>query len=315
MLQFRHRHRRHLMKDEVIKIFCETDDFYQQFEKLQRAHLIESGKPLPKRVPGLCMSEMMTIMIWFHQGRFRNFKGYYQDYICIHWKNDFPGLVSYNRFVELMGRMLIPLTAFQLSCKQGAVTGISFIDASALHVCRNQRIHNHKVFDGFAERGKTSMGWFYGFKLHLIVNERGEIVAWALTTGNVSDKNQKLCKKLTQKLWGKLFGDKGYISKPLFDTLMAHGVKLITKLMKNMKNKLMDSTEKLLLRKRAIIETIFDQLKNISQIEHSRHRSPLNFLVNLVAGLLAYCFAQKKPSIYGVGVENYSPYSEDYIPN
>ena len=78
---------------------------------------------------------------------------------------------------------------------------------------------------------------------------------------------------------------------------MQQGIHLITKLKSNMKNKLMVMTDKLLLRKRSIIETINDQLKNISQIEHSRHRSPLNFLVNLVSGLIAYTHQPKKPSL------------------
>jgi transposase len=164
-----------------------------------------------------------------------------------------------------------------------------------LAVCHNRRIFRHKVFDGLAARGKNSMGWFYGFKLHLIVNDQGELITFFLTPGNVDDR--KPVPHMAKKLWGKLFADKGYISQPLFDQLFEQGVQLITPIRKNMKNRLMPLIDKILLRKRAIIETINDQLKNISQVAHTRHRSVNNFLVNLVAGLIAYTHQPKKPSL------------------
>ena len=141
------------------------------------------------------------------------------------------------------------------------------------------------------------MGWFYGFKLHLIVNEKGELLSTTLTTGNVDDRNRSLMQTLTKNIIGKLFGDKGYLSNPLFKFLFKRGVQLITKLKKNMANQLMPLMDKLLLRKRALIESINDELKNMCQVEHSRHRSPTNFLVNLFSGLIAYTFFTKKPSI------------------
>jgi transposase len=147
-----------------------------------------------------------------------------------------------------------------------------------------------------ARRGKTSVGWFYGFKLHLVVNDRGELLALCLTPGNVDDRRP--VPRLARRLFGKLFGDKGYISAPLAQRLLVtHGLRLITKLRKNMRQQLLEFSDRLLLRKRALIETIVDQLKNISQIEHSRHRSPFNFLVHLLAGLAAYCHQPKKPSL------------------
>jgi hypothetical protein len=181
--------------------------------------------------------------------------------------------------------------------RTGKCTGISFIDSTTLDVCDNRRIHLHKVFKGIAERGKSSMGWFYGFKLHLVVNDRGEILSFYLTPGNTDDRNTEVIKELTKNLFGKLFGDKGYISKKIFDMLHEKGIQLITKVKKNMKNKLMLAEDKLLLRKRALIETINDHLKNICQIEHSRHRSLVNFMVNIISGLVAYSFLPKKPSL------------------
>ena len=127
------------------------------------------------------------------------------------------------------------------------------------------------------------MGWYFGFKLHLINNDHGELLALALTPGNTDDR--KPVPDMTQNLVGKLFGDRGYISQALFESLFERGLELITKRRKNMKNALVPLLDKILLRKRPIIETVNDQLKNICQIEHSRHRSPFNFLVNLVSGL------------------------------
>ncbi len=236
----------------------------------------------------------MTIIIYFHQSGYRYFKSYYQHYVQEHLTTEFPQLVSYPRFITLMPRTFVPLIFYLLS-KRGSCTGISFIDSTPLKVCHNKRIQNHKVFAGLAARGKTSMGWFYGFKLHLVVNEYGEILSFQLTAGNVDDR--KPVPYLFKGLFGKVFADKGYISKELFEELLQENIQLITGIRKNMKNRLMEMQDKLLLRKRSIIETINDQLKNISQIEHSRHRSFTNFLINLLAGLIAYAIKPTKPAL------------------
>jgi Transposase DDE domain len=241
-------------------------------------------------------SELMTILILFQQSQYRTFKAFYTQHVQQYWRDEFPQLVSYGRFVELMPSVLVPLTVY-LHEHFGDCTGVSFIDSTALAVCRNARISQHRVFAFDAARGKTSVGWFYGFKLHLVVNDRGELLAFCLTRGNVDDRRP--VPRLVTHLFGKLFGDRGYISQGLAEDLFVRqGLRLITKLRKNMHQRLLAMTDKLLLRKRAIIETIYDQLKNICQIEHSRHRSPRNFLVNLLAGLIAYCLQPKKPSMH-----------------
>jgi len=179
----------------------------------------------------------------------------------------------------------------------GKCSGISFWDSTTIEVCNTRRIHSHKVFEGLANRGKSSTGWFYGFKLHLAINDKGEIIACCLTTGNVDDRDWSVISKLTKEMFGKVFADKGYLSAPLFEKLFSQGIQLVTKLRKNMKNKLMDLTDKILLRKRAIIECVNDFLKNICLIEHSRHRSVANFIVNTISALVAYSFLPKKPSL------------------
>lgn len=193
-----------------------------------------------------------------------------------------------------MPRALVPLSVY-LKTRLGTSSGIAFVDSTPLAVCHNRRIQSHKVFEGMAQRGKTSMAWFYGFKLHLVLNDEGELLACHVTPGNVDDR-EPVC-LLSRDLIGKLFGDKGYISQTLHDELLGQGLELLTGIRKNMKNRLLRLWDKLMLRKRSLIETVNDQLKNISQIEHTRHRSLSGFMVNLVAGLIAYTFSPTKPSL------------------
>ena len=182
-----------------------------------------------------------------------------------------------------------------LKTKMGQCTGLSFIDSTSLTVCKNRRINRNKVFKGIATRGKSSMGWFFGFKLHLVINDKGEILNFSLSKGKTHDKVP--VKKLCQNLKGKLYGDKGYISKKLFEELYQGGLELITNIRSNMKNKLLHLQDKINLRKRFVIETINDLLKNTANIDHSRHRSPTNFLVNVISGLIFYTYRENKPAI------------------
>ena len=282
----------------LVTMFCDVDDFCTNLEKYFQHYLMQEDVS-PKLSPSkmLCLSEIMTITIYFHLSNYRNFKSYYNEYVKTVLKGYFPKLVSYNRFVELMSEAFIPLLLYMAKYRLGKCTGISFIDSTTLDVCNNRRIYSHKVFKGIAQRGKSSTGWFYGFKLHLVVNDKGEILSFYLTTGDTDDRNTKVMGSLTKNLFSKLIGDRGYLSQKLFEDLYSKGIQLITKIKRNMKNKLMVLQDKLLLRKRAIIETINDQLKNICQIEHSRHRSFSNFLTNVISGIIAYSFLPKKPSL------------------
>ena len=277
-----------------LNLFCEVDDFCLIFMPLWQMTLLQHGVIKRVKEPRLSVSEIMTIIIHFHQSHYRDCKTYYLEYVCQHLQAEFPDLVSYQRFVELMPRVLLPLCCY-LHFRKGEVTGISFIDSTRIRVCGNKRISRNQVFKDVAELGKSSMGWFFGFKLHLVVNDQGELLAFCLTPGNVDDRQP--VPDLVQGFFGKLFGDKGYISQALFELLFEAGIQLVTGIRKNMKNRLVPMLDKLLARKRSIIETINDQLKNISQIEHSRHRSVTNFMVNMVAGLVAYTHQEKKPTL------------------
>lgn len=283
--------------ESLLELFVRVDDFCQEFWPKLEQQLLANGLVQRRRARSLSISEVMTILIHFHQSHYRDFKAYYCGYVLPHLRNEFPDLVSYTRFVDFIPSALVPLCAyFQQTCL-GNCSGVSFIDSTSLEVCLNQRIASHKVFAGLAERGKTSTGWFFGFKLHLVINDRGELLNVLLTPGNVDDR--KPVPKLLRRLFGKVFGDKGYISKPLYEWLnQTFGIQLVTKLRSNSKNRLpMAFMDRILLRKRAIIESVIDQLKNISQIEHSRHRSVASFLVNLLCGLIAYAHQPKKPSL------------------
>ena len=280
----------------LVEMFCNIDDFCACFMPNHAKRRVSDGTTRQRRRTGeLCMSEIMTILVGFHQSHYRNFKAYYLEHVGRFQRTEFPQLVSYSRFVELMPAACMPLCAY-LRSQFGECSGISFIDSTPLAVCRNPRIYQHRVFAGLARRGKTSTGWFFGFKLHLVFNDFGELLDFMLTPGNAHDL--KSLPRLAQRLFGKLFGDKGYLSAAVFKSLFeTFNVQFITKLKRNMKNKLMPVLDKVLLRRRAIIETIIDPLKNISQVEHSRHRRPANFIVNLVSGMIAYCLQLKKPSL------------------
>ena len=143
---------------------------------------------------------------------YKNFKTFYLELVSLYWQEAFPDLVSYNRFIEWQPSTLIPLMAY-LRSRLGTSTGIGFIDSTSIKVCHNRRIKQHRVFKAIAQRGKTSVDWFYGFKLHLAINHQGELLNVALTTGNVDDR--KPVKELLQGQYGQFFGDKGYISAAL----------------------------------------------------------------------------------------------------
>ena len=280
--------------NQITEIFFIIDEFCIVFEQNLDSRLL--GNP-PKRKPRMSKSEVITIMILFHNSNFRTFKHFYNQYVKVHMTEDFPNTVSYNRFVELKQSCLLHLVMFVKFCNLGDCTGISFIDSTPIRVCSNKRISRNKVFDGIASTGKSTMGWFYGFKLHLLINEKGEILNFQITKANVDDREPLKKGDFLKDIVGKIYADKGYVGQKLAFELLEKGIHLVTGIRSNMKNRLMTFMDKILLRKRSVIETINDQLKNICQIEHTRHRSATNFVVNLVAGIAAYSFLPKKPSI------------------
>ena len=290
-----------ITEDEITKIFCMADDFCKIYDKFIKVNGLGPRRDRRKRnyhrAPKLSDSEVITIMILFHFSGYKCLKHFYTGYVLQHMRHMFPNPVSYNnRFTELEKKVVVPLILFLKKCLMGGCTGISFVDSTALRVCRNQRIHLHRVFRELAQSGSARWGGSTASS-STWCNEKGELLSFMLTPGNVDDRESLKNTAFLENISGKLVGDKGYISKGLFEKLFIDGIQLLTKLRSNMKGALMTVADKILVRKRAIIESVNDELKNMAQIEHSRHRSDVNFIVNLIAGLSAYCFFPKKPMI------------------
>lgn len=242
-------------------------------------------------------AEVITILICFHFNSYRNFKHYYLYCVRTVWKDLFPKTFSYNRFIEVMPRCFVAMTMFLKLAVFGKCTGISFVDSTCIPVIHNKRFYSMKVFKDIATKGKSTMGWYIGFKLHLLCNEKGEIINFNLTKANVDDRNENVMNALIDKVFGKLYADKGYISQTLFGRLWDKGVHIVTGLRSNMKQKLMPLYDKIMLRKRSVIESVNDMLKNVAQIVHTRHRSLHNFIMNILAAMGAYCFFSTKPHV------------------
>lgn len=287
------------MNIDITALYACLDDFCKLYKSSQQNHLLPSVKSR-NRQGYLSLSEMLLIEILFHFSPYKNFKCYYLHGIMGPHRDKFGKLPSYQRFVALKKQLFMPLTVL-LHSLSGEETGIYFADATSLKVCRNKRISRHKVFDGFAARGKTTMGWFFGLKLHIAINHKGQIMAVKITPGNTSDPS--VLANLMQNLQGKCYADKAYIGKKLFAKLWKNGLHLVVGIRSNMKNYLMPFIDKMLLRKRYLIETVFGILKTDMNLEHSRHRSPINALINIMACLVAYCYKTNKPKMRAFLIE------------
>ncbi|SNZ06208.1 Transposase DDE domain-containing protein [Persephonella hydrogeniphila] len=281
----------------ITKIYCQLDDFYKSFENYLKQNVLP--KSSKGRKSKLTITEISTILVLFHLSGYSNLKRFYKEHALIHLKSYFPDLVSYNRFVELIPSSISFLYAFlKFTTKLNVSCRFAFVDSTKLPVCENSRIHSHKVFEGLAQRGKDTVGWFYGFKLHLIINEKGQILSFDLTAGNIDDRKslRKMMKDIKGKVL-KIFGDRGYISQSLSKEFLSNGIHLIAKLRKNMKGKLLSVFDYILSTKRALVESVNSILKEQLKIDHTRHRSPVNFIANLLSGLVAYHFKENKPKI------------------
>lgn len=280
---------------QLVRIFCQIDDFCKELNHYCN-HYFLAGPAKGKRGPecGLALSEIMTILVMFQMSKFRDFKNFYRGWLCVYHAPYFPRLPSYERFVNLMKRAIFPLTLFT-QLNSGKRTGLYYIDSSCLPVCNLKRSKRHKTFDTIADYGHTSVGWFFGLKLHLVINNRGELIAFKMTRASCHDSREAL--PLLKNLQGLAFGDKGYLGKKLCQVLFDSGLKLITRKRKNMKEALkLSAHEKQLLHQRGIIETVIGHLKQGYHVWHTRHRSMTNALTHLIAALAAYAIEPLKLS-------------------
>lgn len=198
----------------------------------------------------------MTILILFYSSSIRDLKHFYL-FVRTHMKKDFPHTVSYNRFVELERKACVPLAVFLKMRALGKCTGISFIDSTPTQSCHIKRERQHKTFKGIAE-GKGKVPWAGSMDSNFIWSSiiRGNCSGFLLTPSNIDDGAPLKHMDFHKRIFGKLFGDRGYISQDLFEQLFIDGVHLITRLKKGMKNALMLQHDKIMFRKRALIETV-----------------------------------------------------------
>lgn len=282
--------------DKLIKIFCSVDDFLIHLNE-HVYHHSDSGFEMPRFEGRMHPSEILTLIIFYQFSGMKCFQYYFTDIVQQELTTYFPQQVGYKRFLQLISKAWPLLHLFaQWRCTQTERTDIYFIDSKKLPVCNNRRIHSHQVFSDLAERGRTSTGWFYGLKIHLVVNNLGQCVNFRFTPRNVSDANPTVLRHILEGLKGNCYGDKGYLSK-IFEELLDNGIKLVTKIRKNMKNKLMPLQEKIQLFKRGMIESVFDILMTVFDLEHTRHRSSKNGFAHMVASIAAYSFMDNKPTV------------------
>lgn len=277
----------------LTELYCTIDDF----AKLLENHLGEKkllGSTKTRNVITIELSDVATIALFYHYSGYKNFKSYYEKHVKVHLKKEFPSAPSYSRMIELKQEIFWFLALLVQALAAGC-TGISIVDSTSLEVCHSSRRYRHKTFKGMAQSGKTSVKWFFGFKLHTIINHLGQIVSFCITPGNIADNDKNVLQKLTQNVFGKLVADKGYLGR--FQDFYERGITLIHGIRSNMKNKLISLFDKFLLRQRSIIETVFGILKADFDLEHSRHRSVNGFFINIFTALAAYAIRPEKPSI------------------
>lgn len=279
------------MKKDFTGLYCKVDDFVKDLSNNFIA--INNRKSKAGRKTSLSLSETLTILISFYESSYDCFKHYYKEVILVEHQDDFK-LVSYEHFTRLIGKAL-PYLTLVLNNLLVKCDGNSFIDSTSIAVCKDYRIYSHKVFKNFASRTKTTKGWYYGLKLHLIINLQGELIKVSFSSGNKDDR--KHLSKMTQGIFGKLCGDRGYISKKLFQDLWAEGIELITGIKRKMKNYLMPFINKIMLLKRVLVESVISRIKLLEKFEHSRHRSPVNAFSHMIACLINYQLLPDKPSI------------------
>ena len=277
--------------DDLTELYGLIDDFYKAFEAQLKAHLLADGKRHRSHQGRLSLPELMTLVVLFHPIGYRQFKRFYLNPVCGYLRAEFPRLPTYQRCVERMPRGRVAWAAW-VDPLTGKCSGVSMADPP-LAVCDHLRIARPRVFRGMAARGKSSTGWFFGFKWHRVIHHRGELLCVSLTPCKVDDRQP--LRQFAQRLFGKRYADKGYIAKWLTDFLKNAGIEWVTQIKKNMKPVLRDPFDQAMLRQRSLVETVIDELKNLYQVAHSRPRSPFNFAVNLLAGLVAYGLMPNKP--------------------
>lgn len=277
---------------KIVEVFCFVDDFGKEGQAYYATHPLPVGlepRHSAGRKAALSESEVLTILVLYHLSGFKCFEYFYERLLLQDLKSYFPQAVSYTQFLYLSQQACLHMLLLaQYRCSFSARTKPYYIDSKKLPVCDNRRIPQHRVFANIARQGKSSTGWFYGFKLHLVTKQYAQLIRFLITPANVADNNKQVLGYLLADLQGKCYGDKGYLSSML-EELLEKGLHLVTKLRKNM---LLTFQDKLGLLKRGKIEAVNDVLMSVCDIDHTRHRNPINAFVQVLSGLVAYCFLE-----------------------
>lgn len=283
----------------LTEIYVDIDDFCKTKMHLIAKALHHCGAYKKLHPSKLSLSEVMTILVYYHLSPYKNFKAYYTRHVSEDLKRDFPDLISYDRFVALIPRTLIPLMLYlAYRCQRSLRTGIYYIDSTPLAACHPKRAHQHQTLKGFASWGRTSVGWFFGLKVHLLINHLGQLIHVRITDGSTHDANPKLLFELTHDMVGWVFGDKGYLLNTEKQAFVEYQGQVIfaAKPRKGMVKSDWPLAAKAWAAKRSLIETVIGQSKTVCNLEHTRHRSATNAFVNVYASLIAYSFYERKPT-------------------
>jgi len=283
-----------LTSSKIVEIFVDCDDFINDFSKEVSFHMIGTNQ---QPISSLSASEIITICIIYHHSRLDCFKSFYTLVVKNVLRSYFPHAPSYTHFIKLKKYYLFDLFAFLWHSRLSKPSNeANFVDSKKLQISHIKRAHQHRVMKGLAEKGKTSIGWFYGLKLHLIINEYGQPCSFLVTSGNKTDNNEEVLKTLFRGLQGIFYGDKGYLTK-LKAWLKIQGVELITKVRKNMKKPKLTHKQKHYLKRRSLIETVFGLMTFQCDLDHSRHRSQYGFFSNIFSAIIAYTYLDSLPQM------------------
>lgn len=283
------------------ELFCLIDDFCIRFKPIYLKNLKDSGVIKRCRDAFLELSEIIYLATWFHLSNYRTFK-HFIAFVGFYHRKDFKTLPCYQRINALVAQHAYAIIAFfEALLVKPKLDHIHLVDSTPLAVCKNTRINRHRTFRATAGRGKSSTGWFYGFKLHLIVNRACEIVSALVTPGNVADVTALFPLFQRHPVQGKLFGDRGYISEAYKQLLGSRQCEMITRARANMTQPVFSPEDEHYMCQRNLIETVNSQLKDDLGIEHSRHRSWRGYIAHVYASLIAYQCVTTKAKIKTFG--------------
>lgn len=281
---------------DLTTLFCTIDDFFLKFEPVYYQFLKQQKTCSRVRCASLNISEIVFIVIWYKCSHFTNFKAFFTS-LNNHHRSLFQGIPCYERMIYLIKRHHLALHALHFYLMKGCEQPYLWIDSTSLPVCKNQRIQRHKALIQIATRGKSSMGWFFGCKLHVIMNASGHLVSTALSNGHTADI--KMVEQLVSGFKAKLYADRGYISSKLKSQLRQQHIDLITYHRKNMQALQLDQDDEYHLKQRNKIETLFSLLKGSYHLVTSKARSLTGYLAGIYASLCAYQICHtNKPVIH-----------------